>query len=136
MMKRSVRLATDTGPEARSCRGTSKVTSRMKESAEHTDEQSRIEAIRDILFGRQMQEYTQRFEALEARLKADLQATTEQLQHSQAQDTEQLRAEMTQQRAELISSFTDQLDQLQGDSIGRRELAQALRDIADRFDGR
>ncbi len=128
-------------------------------SEQQPDDGQNVDAIRDILFGRQMRDYDERFVKLEAALDRQLEklggklseritqlqsdaekqlADFRQAQQSQdeqlAQDLAGLTQELQSTRQELITSVSDQIDSLRRSSVSRRDLATLLRDLADQFD--
>ena len=112
------------------------------------DDGQSVDAIRDILFGRQMRVYDERFSQLEQSLEKQLSGLRndigEQLGQyktlQQAQDqglSDELAGlsdELNSTRQALISSVTDQVDSLRKASVSRQDLATLLRDLADKID--
>lgn len=125
------------------------------------DDSTRIDAIRDILFGQQMQRYEDRFAALEKLLqerldaaRADAESTMEAHQQASAKAMDALReetrqlgqnlgaqqdeaaAQLEKLRAELLTAMNDQIEAAEQRSVSRNDLASLLRDLADRVEGR
>ena len=82
-----------------------------------------ISTIRDILMGRQMEEYERRFREMEAKMTAMMEDLETQIDRGNNQDLDQ--------NNRLEKSLTDHLNQLD-EAIGKRleALEQALRDTS------
>ncbi len=131
----------------------------MSEENRDGDDSVRIDTIRDILFGRQQKENEQRFaelerqfaaqlatlgeqagqqvETLRARLAEDLDGLRREAEAARTEvvrDFDELRQTLEKQRAELLGSVSEQVDELRRQGVARRDLAQWLREAADRCD--
>jgi DNA anti-recombination protein RmuC len=98
-----------------------------------------VERIRDIIFGTQMRDYQQRFEAVQrdlARLQQQLDRLTEQLaeqDNNQGKKVQSLRQEVRQADDDLRSELRETAQKLAVDKVERVDLGRLFLEIGTRL---
>ena len=98
-----------------------------------------VERIRDIIFGTQMRDYQQQFEAVQrdlARLQQDIDQLNEQLAEqdsSQSKKVQSLRREMRSADDDLRSELRDTAQRLTTDKVERVDLGQLFIELGNRL---
>jgi len=97
----------------------------------------RIDAIKELIFGENMQEYDAEFKDVKdliAKTKQDLIDQLEQAREGLIDDIEKLRTNMNEQLDELRKDTDNRIYDLQDAKTDRRELAKMLHDVADKLE--
>jgi hypothetical protein len=98
-----------------------------------------VERIRDIIFGTQMRDYQQQFDALQrdlVRLQQDIDQLNEQLAEqdsSQGKKVQNLRREMRKADDDLRGELRDTAQRLTTDKVERVDLGQLFLEIGNRL---
>jgi hypothetical protein len=98
-----------------------------------------VDRIRDIIFGTQMRDYQQRFEAYQrdlARLQKEIEQLNEQLAEqdsAQSKKTQALRREMRQADDDLRDELRETAKKLTVDKVERVDLGQLFLEIGNRL---
>jgi predicted nucleic acid-binding Zn-ribbon protein len=98
-----------------------------------------VERIRDIIFGTQMRDYQQRFEAYQrdlARLQKEIEQLNEQLTEqdsAQGKKVQALRREMRQADDDLRAELRETANRLTADKVERVDLGRLFLEIGNRL---
>jgi predicted nucleic acid-binding Zn-ribbon protein len=98
-----------------------------------------VERIRDIIFGTQMRDYQQQFEALQrdlVRLQKDIDQLSEQLAEqdsSQGKKLQNLRRDLRKADDDLRGELRDTAQRLTTDKVEREDLGQLFLEIGNRL---
>ncbi len=87
---------------------------------------SKLDAVKELIFGQNMQEYDQKFETIEQLIDQKFKQLTEQLNTLEKANN----LNLDQAKSEL----NNKLDQLSNDKLDRSKLANLLRSLADKIE--
>ena len=91
------------------------------------EETQKLNAVRDLLFGPNDQEYREKFELLKNRI--------EEYQSKASQDIEELRNSLGERIDALEQALTEKIEQLSADKADRKKMAALLHHIANELEG-
>lgn len=97
----------------------------------------RLEAVRDLLFGQNVQEYRGEFKELKDQLnqnKEDLDKGVTDLQSDLLAKLEAIDKKLSDRIEEMNSQLNSKLDSLNNDKVDRKKLAKLLQSIASELD--
>ncbi len=97
----------------------------------------RIDAIKELIFGENMQEYDAEFKDVKDLIAKTKQELTDQLEKAREgliNDIEQLRANMNEQLDELRKDTDNRIYDLQDAKADRRDLGKMLHEVADKLE--
>lgn len=104
-----------------------------KDQAMQNAVESKIAAVRDLIFGENMQEYSQEFDDVYAKLKKQKEETAENLANTTERlenRINELQASLERSIEDLTSDMNQKLEELDDAKADRRKLGVALEKIA------
>lgn len=97
------------------------------------DKDNRLEAVRDLLFGPNDQEYREEFKGIKdqiAKNRADFENKTGTLKTDILERLDKLENKLSEKVSSLESSISQQIDGLNNEKVDRKKLANLLQTIA------